>query len=480
MEPPKHRRRNPPREVSLVPPYVFADARERLLREVPSLGNDAAALALLGYALLAPDLDEDTGRVLVDLGAMAAVQGVRPRDARGEEFLGHVKAEHLPGLSWEEHTPATKTSAGRSRQLVGTGLPNDLIADLQRSRSHPLTTPELVHLVTGRPVASSARSLREARQRQREADLLAAQTPPLFAEQGRLLRYLNGLSPHAFSKTVGRALGAAFEAADRLDAEGKRTVAYRELRRIELQPQPLYAPSQRGKTSRVFANGIPLLPGSVRRALTPQWIDFDLKSAQLAVAAGLWDVPKVSAFLDSGGSIWSEISGHLGLPTDPVPAAVKKPIKEFVYAAMYGKARRALSRTLTTALSRYTKRAGPRLMKHPVIEDLLRGRDEELGRLLREGRAVDVFGRELLVADQEEARSVAAQLAQAVELAILLPVIEIAEASDDFDVVLWQHDGFSVAVRDKSKEARIIKRIEASVSETAAALGVPTRLVRAS
>jgi hypothetical protein len=71
---------------------------------------------------------------------------------------------------------------------------------------------------------------------------------------------------------------------------------------------------------------------------------------------------------------------------------------------------------------------------------------------------------------------VLAQLAQSCELKLLHPVVQLAETTDQFSIMLWLHGGFHVDFRDPSKAARWKARIEQAVQEEADRLGVATSL----
>lgn len=56
--------------------------------------------------------------------------------------------------------------------------------------------------------------------------------------------------------------------------------------------------------------------------------------------------------------------------------------------------------------------------------------------------------------------SAMAQEVQMIEMAILTPIIDLAEKnSNNYVITLWQHDGFSVKFLDKSKRDKCTKVI---------------------
>jgi hypothetical protein len=69
-----------------------------------------------------------------------------------------------------------------------------------------------------------------------------------------------------------------------------------------------------------------------------------------------------------------------------------------------------------------------------------------------------------------------AQQAQAIEMHLLLPVITLAKTTSDFQVTLWQHDGFSVNFTSQGRKERWIKKINEVVNSKINELGVITKL----
>ena len=70
----------------------------------------------------------------------------------------------------------------------------------------------------------------------------------------------------------------------------------------------------KARTQRVVphGSGLATAPTWVRRAVLADCVELDMSSAQLALVAALWDVPRVRDFLtdslDGGPSYWAEVS----------------------------------------------------------------------------------------------------------------------------------------------------------------------------
>ena len=171
---------------------------------------------------------------------------------------------------------------------------------------------------------------------------------------------------------------------------------------------------------------------------------------------------------------------HLGIAPEYRDAA-KQTLKTTLYALCFGAGDRKLKSELTRGLKTYCERPYD-FLDHEVIRALRKARDRQLAAVLQAGGAFDVYGTwrstDCKETPEKGARSVLSQQAQAVELHLVFPVIELARGrgARDFQVVLWQHDGFSVRFSDQTKRDRWTRRIVEAVQQRANQLEVPTRL----
>jgi hypothetical protein len=80
----------------------------------------------------------------------------------------------------------------------------------------------------------------------------------------------------------------------------------------------------------------------------------------------------------------------------------------------------------------------------------------------------------------DTASSILAQEAQSYELALLLPVLDLAEkhkGTDGFTITMWMHDGFCVHVHDARRTVAWKARLTKAVDDNASALGIPSSLI---
>jgi hypothetical protein len=313
--------------------------------------------------------------------------------------------------------------------------------------------------------------------------------------QERLLRYLHRVSDGRASrkyKPDHEDTDAAYSmASDMVKGKGgslnKRFNALNQLSAIVNDPVPRYLPSYTGNTVRVFTSGYSLctINKSLRRVLQPDWIELDLASAQLAIVAHDWGLNEVGEFLQSGGSIWDSLYDFMGWAEYRwgVPKKGAKPaLKKGLYSAVFGAGKERIRKLM---FSEYVSSAHypgflvysnflDRIFEHPLIKELMRSRKEQLRQIKEEGGAEDVFGETIKLTSETNTRSVLAQLAQARELQLLLPALDLADAelnradskggSPRFWITLWQHDGFSIRVRDKTRRASIVSKFQEAVN----------------
>jgi hypothetical protein len=236
--------------------------------------------------------------------------------------------------------------------------------------------------------------------------------------------------------------------------------------------------------------------------MTRDWDWFDLSSAQLAIAASEWGVTEVSSYLritpkGIGEDIWASLVDHMGERAQLIRQqggedyeALKGVLKANLYGVVYGQARAGLARFATQAETRsgVTPRAdriqnllgepvatlGERFVGHPVVHALLRARGEVMRRVREEGGLADAFGVWIPASTSGEVRSALAQAAQASEMKLLIPVIELAKRKRILHVTLWLHDGFAVKIIDRNERTSVRDKIQRVVSEQARRQGVRT------
>lgn len=234
--------------------------------------------------------------------------------------------------------------------------------------------------------------------------------------------------------------------------------------------QPFYKPVEKSVRIFSFNENILGLKKSVKQNLLPGLIECDLKSAQLAIAATLWNIPEIKEFLSEKKSIWDELADCYGLKLNP---DLKSILKNCLYATMYG----MLPVNLKSMLNQHLGTFDP-FFNNNIIKLLLKERNKQFNQISDCGGATSCFGN-FLSTSKFSRRSILAQLAQAIELKLLYPIIKLARENTDcngFSILLFQHDGFSWLPHRTSCKRKWSYILNNVVYESARSLGINTSL----
>ena len=405
----------------------------------------------------------------------------------GLDFLNKFKLDVMSTFSWSKWNYKDKTS-----RVAYFQFPKELIDLLEKEKIN--MKESRVYFDTGKKFTT--------KQQKVEKELLKEEARTYFEfarpEAKELLAYMNNLPTHSFSKVIAANFNSTFLAASNIENHLVRDTQLNILLSIKDELLPLYKPSVEGKTVRIFPfnYSIPMLKRELRKQLTKGWYEFDLANSQLAIVGKTWDIKEVQSFLLEGRKVWEELFTHFGINYTSLkkeqPAtyeAIKKVFKDNLYSTVYGMWKNNVSKDVTARLEAFNiPLGGVTFLKYPLIKCLFEARDKRLHELSLEGKAKTIFGKDLLVAGgfnkkglpddtrRESLRSILAEQAQALELYILLPVLELAKSTSDFQITLWMHDGFSVNFPNSSKQDRWLQKIINVVNEKAKELNVITYL----
>lgn len=466
----------------------FADA----LREYPGVENQTD-FRLLATVVLSFRRDSPDRNIVLPYQRIAECMGVWDKNRLRDDEKGHSSTgtvldsfldRVLPGVSYNEHS----YFLSKARELTGVGgaLSNEIID--HRDSAFTREGDDKVSLMF------DAEAAEKDRRRERKIAAQKAQRrwieDALVEPQKRLLQYLIqvGMDKKSQRFTPDKEdVDRAFRKATSWTKPGRRFNALDQLMAIQNDPVPRYKPSYSGDTVRVFTAGHSLctINKELRRILHPDWIELDLKSAQLAIVAEDWGVDRVKTFLrDSEKDIWRDLYDFMewgsygtGISFEHAKPALKKGL----YATVFGAGRRVIT---VEIIHGYIDTSGrpdflltgefvDRFLDHPLVKELLRARSEQLEEIKSEGGA-QVFGEEIDCKKPRDAPSVLAQLAQARELKLLLPALGVAEeqmakTKTRVWIPLWQHDGFSIKVsssKQKRREREVRRFKEAVNGET--------------
>lgn len=399
------------------------------------------------------------------------------RDFVAKRFLDEIVGGKVLGnFRYGEHEVRTFGGNDPVKRLARYAIPNfgpfKAALEEEVATFHEVDDKDKVHLVSGEPWRPTTPKRLRTYDRA-DAEAVRSNVP----EAQRIIDHLNALPSHLFTKKVKANIGAAVGIAITLD-EQHRMDQLTKLHRIASQPQPFYGPSKEQNTVRIFATNVAIqgLKNVVKYALIDGWTTFDLRSSQLAIVAADWNIPELRDWLsDFNNSIWNELCSLF----PSTPKTDSKPVlKDAVYSVCYGGGTKRIRNTLVRGLGLGEAQVQT-FLDHRLIAPVLVERRKKMRKIINGGGAVDCFGRRIACKGRQDVRSVMAQLSQAQEMKLLLPAIELAKKrADEFTIVLWEHDGFSVHFtrkdRIESESQRIIDAVNAECSNR----GYPTRLER--
>jgi hypothetical protein len=399
----------------------------------------------------------------------------------------HIGKKFLEDFQKDVMTPKTFTWSGWSQKdkrarVAYVKFPPHIL-ELIEIEMYTTATKDKVYFVTGKKVVDNLRKV------QREMIKKEAETYFEFAipEAKPLLTYMNNLSVHNFSKVITKNFDAAFLKVLQIEDPLKSRTQIEILLVLRDDLQPFYKPSHRGCTPRIFPcnYSIPMLRKDIRKVLTKGWYEFDLANAQLAIVTKLWSIQHVHNFLSTHQSIWSELFRHFGFNQKELRKnnelkynAIKDVFKTSLYSLIYGMPKGNLVKEINQGLKHLGISFGGRhYFNHPLIESLYQAREAKFKEMNNLTNAQTIFGKTLPILGSKTVKGTAtkdrhdsissllAHQAQAVELYLLLPVVDLAKTTKDFYITLWQHDGFSVHFTDNSKVDYWIKKIQAVVQQ---------------
>jgi hypothetical protein len=319
----------------------------------------------------------------------------------------------------------------------------------------------------------SAKKAKHARNTERA---LTERVVPDCSQAEFIQRYLNRLPRNRFTKIINKNYRNAFSFAVESLRDDKLLREVRILRRILLQPQPFYSASRSGNTARLFTNGHILdLKREVRKVLTEDWLEADLRSSQLAICAWLWKIEPLTRFLSEHKNVWNHLFSFYDLPEQTRPAA-KKIFKKALYSICYGMEQWRLKWCIMDCAG-WTDLGliiASGFLEIPLIGDLLLARSLELKKVAEAGGGENCYGKWIKVNNEVQPRDILAQIAQSWEMKLIFPAFELANQTEDFKIMLFQHDGFSVHFR--RRDDAWSKKIKVAIDDNAQLLGIPASL----
>ncbi len=477
--------------------------RQAIFEYVPEARDDEWVFRYCVYVLWSDFTDNQCGLQVLPASACDWIAGYENDTAK--DVIEYIQS-YLP-LEYTDHIPNR-----RCRLIEEDGLP----ADLKRIVRKDLSTPpsnydDRVYVLSGAPytrkkVTQRREEIFEGLQDERsKAPSIGAQKTYEMLNFGcetdlRSGQLLSKMKHH---------LGEAFEYVRRMEIDpdlskeeneshedwrrrkwkakrDQRNRYFDTLSAISDQHQQFYAFSSTGRTDRLFGynRSVLELPKEVRAILCQDFIEVDLKSAHLLIAAWLWDADKALEKLTSEDySIWDDLMQHFeklfranghDVPQEgeDLYKTVKSALKRAVYSTVYGMHAPSIQAQVTKNLKNILgPEAGAHLRGHPVIAELLEKRDEKLAEMEVGDVFVGPTGIRIEIeqglsedGDDVDPRSAMATLAQSYEQAAMQVILEMerdrqqADSYNHFNVVLWLHDGAYVKMRSEQARSKDLNR----------------------
>jgi len=443
------------------------------------LYHNPARWQLLEYILFHAVPDERTGHLPITQTTLARIEGAKIRGGKARNysaipllwwFQNQVMTPDT--FQWSEAKKSASKATSKCRQITKFVLPPEYEAAWRKQRAEDKREVFFCGGLKWSKPAHEAWKLKRRQDKHEEEKTL------VISESARnILDYLNHSNPRPFQQILRSNYAHAVEKAKSLevDADHKIERELRILEEIRRSPQPYYFPSDLGHSPRIYPAGMNIasLKKDIRKAYTRGWVEADLRTAQLAINAKIWGADKILTWLEDEVDVWETFYEYFDIaPVEKGKA--KGAFKNNLYAVWYQRKRVIIAKLLEEALRKsQIKRDMSVITEHPIVKEILEKREEARWQITRDDGMEDCLGN-WIKRGQRSVASVMAQAAQTAEMELLVPVVEMARTTEDFQVVLFQHDGFSVKFRrNKDKWQEMIGEV---VEKKAKEMGFPTGL----
>lgn len=435
---------------------VTPEFRKLLIERFPAIEHSLAYRLLLGYILFGTWVDSVTGELIIQAGLLADMEGKgRAYDGSNYKALDLIDSFSKDVFTVNWRAQNINVWPRQARRIVSTLLLPDI--EQLALQENQVGTPGLIWLGSGNaPSPNGPTKLRQELLEQANENRDKAKSP----EAKVILDYLNDLAPDRFTRLVNANLSAALAIAKALPTRKARERELKLLKGISYQPKPFYRPVMNSARLYPLNASLLVLQKDVRKGLTKGWYSADLEAAQLAIISKLWNCPKTMDFLDSKGSIWTDLFNHFKIEASD---EIKAVFKQGLYRIAFGNSEKSLEEFLTKELP--NQNAFSTFMAHPIIDEVMTAREAVKAKIKVDKGLVDAFGNELKLETGKDWNksefslawyaadnklSLMAQQAQSYELKLLWPVFEKAiERSDKHGYVITSllFDGFTYARR---------------------------------
>lgn len=399
-----------------------------------------------------------TGGIKFSRNMYASILGVHPNTVRLTKFLQECKDSFLPDLEWKEHQFTEELCT----TITNTGLQHVL---------DQLTTDVAEERVLVGTLRNATNKVKQRLAKRLKETVLAAHW--LYEDQECVASYLNTLPYSIFSKGD---FYAALKIATRLDTD----IAERHpdsfmrnhhkstLLAVRDMWKPFYIPltKEGTKTPRIFGSELTFMPSVIRHALHPDWIDFDLKNCHLAIIAYLFDAPLTQKFLETGTPFWQEIMEYMGIEPEKRKQA-KEFLKVALYSIVFGMNKKWAQENLEMDLGCRGIWWNKEFTKNSIVQEIAKVVDDAKKSIKENDGMKSAYG--WIELGEDKVESILSCIVQSYELAIItscykLVMREKEARNNDFEIVLHQHDGFSIAPKEGVNLEAIERKLQKIVA----------------
>ncbi len=410
-------------------------------------------------------------KIAVFEGEQACKQYINGR-YRASHFLWEFERDVLPGFAWRGWSYDRDTGKGRCR-----GVEPESIAHLVAAARQDFAETERYEVLTGR-------KWNEKNRREQNVQMCkqAEQIAWPYEEQRPIAAYLHALPLRIFEKQVLPRVQDAYRAIvqDRSLSQEEQGRRLGPLQAIRDLPKPFYRPGESGQDARLFAHrSLCDVKRALRRLLCEGWYEVDLKAAHLAIAAAIFPIAPLQDALRHGADPWRLIAEELGLIdlVEQQGEALRDALKQALYRPLNGGTLEESQQELRTVCAQHGIRDMRPLHASPLVAALMQAVKKQRQEVQARGYTDTPLGRvDLRGTDKDSINSHLSYTFHAYELALIAPCFEIAQQSTDFLIVLHQHDGFSVQLRQEDRARQVLNRLNRAVAAVAGKYEIITRL----
>jgi hypothetical protein len=470
--------------MTFTPTCVSRAFRNGMALEYPKLGKNRAYWRFLQYLCFGSWPDVETGRLLLPSQFIATIEG-KSFDSNYSAIKFMDSFQEVVGIKLDisDHIFSPEMDAGRVRMLNSMTLTDKAMALIEGER-HSMDIDQ-VWMDSGNKRLKQHTGETRAKDKEKADGVLAIYNG--CQETVDLCNYLNNKHLNRYSTMWKHMEDADALAATLHDSANQLNI----LKSIKVQPQPMYGTVPRSTRAFATNESVLRLHRDLRKILTQDWITADLRSAQLAIVAKVWEVPEIEQYLIAGQlskrSIWDDLCAYMGLEMNSTnKAKVKTPL----YSITFGAGRKRLHALFAREFGKGNGRqAYDKFRKHPIIRALLIARSRQLKAIRLAKGGTDAFGRFLKLEKRhktgyvymfDNSRSILACIAQSYELQLLLPVINLSMNEQlkehGFTITTFLHDGFTFDSFKTADQQRWKDKLAQVVKEEADRLGIRTEL----